>query len=121
MHVYRMQGTCARELRFEVEGGVLKSAGFVGGCTGYARAIVKALEGRPVAEIIPLLAGIPCRNGTSCPDQFALALRLHAEGRLPELPKMPQLTADEKQRMAPMVLAIYEEQKEREECKIGGH
>ncbi len=31
------------------------------------------------------------------------------------------MTADEKRRMAPMVLAIYEEQKEREECKIGGH
>ncbi|MGN0890618.1 MAG: TSCPD domain-containing protein, partial [Candidatus Spyradenecus sp.] len=32
--------------------------------------------GRRVEEVIALLKGIPCRNGTSCPDQLAKALEV---------------------------------------------
>ena len=35
--------------------------------------VAKLAVGRKASELIPLLEGIPCRNGTSCPDQFAKA------------------------------------------------
>ncbi len=38
--------------------------------------------GRKVEDVIAMLKGIPCRNGTSCPDQLARALEL--EGRTGE-------------------------------------
>ena len=34
----------------------------------------KLAVGRKVEDVIALLKGIPCRNGTSCPDQLARAL-----------------------------------------------
>ena len=36
--------------------------------------VAKLVVGRKVEEVISLLKGIQCRNGTSCPDQLAQAL-----------------------------------------------
>ena len=47
---------------------------FVGGCPGNTKRVAKLVIGRKVEEVIALLKGIPCRNGTSCPDQLARAL-----------------------------------------------
>ena len=46
----------------------------VGGCPGNARGIAKLILGRKATDVIATLKGIPCRNGTSCPDQLARAL-----------------------------------------------
>ena len=74
-HTYRMQGTCATEVRFDLEEGRLRNVSFKGGCDGNLKAIVKLLEGRMAQEVEPLLAGIRCgRKTTSCPDQLAKAL-----------------------------------------------
>ena len=47
---------------------------FVGGCPGNTKGVAKLVIGRKVEEVIALLKGIPCRNGTSCPDQLVRAL-----------------------------------------------
>ncbi len=74
MKTYRMRGTCAQAVRFEVQNGVLTACEFVGGCPGNTQGVARLVVGRKVAEVIPLLKGIQCRGGTSCPDQFARAL-----------------------------------------------
>lgn len=36
--------------------------------------VSRLAEGRKIDEVIGLLKGIPCRGGTSCPDQLSKAL-----------------------------------------------
>ena len=48
--------------------------GFVGGCTGNTQGVARLVVGRKVKDVIAMLKGIQCRNGTSCPDQLAQAL-----------------------------------------------
>ena len=75
MYEYRTKGTCSEKILFDVDDtGVIKSVQFIGGCRGNLQAVAKLSVGRKVDEIIPLLKGIPCHGGTSCPDQFAKAL-----------------------------------------------
>ena len=74
MKSYKTQGTCAREVQYEVQDGKLVSCRFVGGCPGNTAGVAKLAAGRDVKEVISLLKGIQCRNGTSCPDQLARAL-----------------------------------------------
>ena len=45
-----------------------------GRCPGNTQGVAKLVVGRKVEEVIALLKGIQCRNGTSCPDQLARAL-----------------------------------------------
>ena len=81
MFVYKTQGTCSRAIYVETEGDVVKSVRFEGGCRGNIQGVAKLCEGRKIDEIIGLLEGIQCRDGTSCPDQLAKALRLIKEGK----------------------------------------
>lgn len=74
MITYKTKNTCSREIKFEVENNKLKNVSFVGGCNGNLQGISKLVEGRDIDEIIALLRGVQCRNGTSCPDQLAQAL-----------------------------------------------
>ena len=60
----------------------MKKVVFNGGCRGNTTGVSKLAEGRSVDELISLLEGIQCRGGTSCPDQFAKALK---EKYIPEL------------------------------------
>ena len=83
MKRYETQGTCSKAIEYEVDGGVLTACRFVGGCPGNTAGVAKLAVGRKVEEVIALLKGIPCRNGTSCPDQLARALE--REIKEPEL------------------------------------
>ena len=74
MKTYKTQRTCSRAIEYEVENGVLTACRFVGGCPGNTQGVAKLAVGRKVEEVIELLKGIQCRNGTSCPDQLAHAL-----------------------------------------------
>ena len=74
MATYMTTGTCSRAINYEVENGVVTKCEFVGGCTGNTQGVAKLVVGRKVEEVIALLKGISCRNGTSCPDQLARAL-----------------------------------------------
>ena len=74
MKTYTTQGTCSRAIESEVNDGVLTACRFVGGCPDNTAGVAKLAVGRKVEDVIALLKGIPCRNGTSCPDQLARAL-----------------------------------------------
>lgn len=74
---YQTAGVCSRAIEYSVENGILTSCRFVGGCPGNTQGVAKLAVGRKIEEIIPLLKGIQCRNGTSCPDQLARALALN--------------------------------------------
>ena len=72
---YKTRGTCAREISFELENGIVKNVSFFGGCNGNLKGIAALVEGKKAEEIIPLIKGIKCGfKPTSCPDQLAMAL-----------------------------------------------
>lgn len=75
METYKTFGVCSRTIDFEVENNIIKSVKFNGGCMGNTQGVAKLAVGRTVDEVIALLEGIQCRNGTSCPDQLAKALK----------------------------------------------
>lgn len=74
-HTYQTTGTCAREINFDIEDGIITNVSFVGGCNGNLKAIAKLVEGKNAEEIASLLKGNTCgpRN-TSCADQLAKAI-----------------------------------------------
>ncbi len=74
MKTYNAQGTCSRAIEYEVADGILNACRFIGGCPGNTQGVAKLAVGRKVEDVISLLKGIQCRNGTSCPDQLARAL-----------------------------------------------
>ncbi len=74
MHTYKTLGTCSRQILFDVENDVVKNVKFIGGCSGNLQGIAKLVENNSVDNVIKLLKGIQCRNGTSCPDQLSKAL-----------------------------------------------
>lgn len=76
---YIPYGVCSRIIEFEVENGLVKNVKFVGGCPGNLQGVAKLSENRPVEEVISLLEGVKCRGNTSCPDQFAKALKKYLE------------------------------------------
>ena len=79
MKSYVTQGTCSREIRYEVKDGIVTACQIVGGCPGNTQAVAKLVIGRKATDVIATLKGIQCRNGTSCPDQLARALESEAK------------------------------------------
>lgn len=74
---YRPFGVCSQLIRVEVEDNIVKSAEFVGGCSGNTQGVARLVKGMNVDEAISRLEGIRCGfKETSCPDQLAKALRL---------------------------------------------
>ncbi len=72
---YKTRGTCAREISFELEDGIIKNVSFFGGCNGNLKGIAALVEGKKAEDVIPLIKGLKCGfKPTSCPDQLALAL-----------------------------------------------
>ncbi len=81
--IFHTQGVCPPEIHFELNGDVLEEVRFMGGgCPGNASLVSRLLKGRPVDEILPVLAGIGCREKTSCPDQLSVALQKAMQGTL---------------------------------------
>ncbi len=75
MFTYRTNGTCSRQIYFEVdENNKLHNVKFVGGCSGNLQGISRLVEGKDIDEVQKLLAGVLCRNNTSCPDQLSKAI-----------------------------------------------
>ena len=74
MPSYKTHGTCSRSISFDVNEGIVTACQIQGGCTGNAQGISKLVVGRKATEVVTLLKGIQCQNGTSCPDQLARAL-----------------------------------------------
>ena len=75
-YAYKTSGTCSREIRFDIDGDIVKNVRFVMGCNGNTQGISHLVEGMTVDEVIKRLEGINCGGrGTSCPDQLAKALK----------------------------------------------
>lgn len=73
---YKPHDTCSQNIRFELEGNVVKNVVFTGGCDGNLKAIPILVDGFTVEEIEAKCKGITCgRRPTSCADQLACAVR----------------------------------------------
>ena len=75
---FKPQRVCLRSIHVEVsdDGSTIQNVVFDGGCNGNTKAVSKLVAGKPVDEIVELLAGNTCHNrGTSCADQMTIALR----------------------------------------------
>ncbi len=82
-YVYKTHGVCPPEIHFQIDQGMLSDVRFVGGgCPGNARLVSRLLAGRPLDEVLRLVQDVDCRNGTSCPDQLATAIKAASDGRL---------------------------------------
>ncbi len=75
-YTYKTQGTCSREITFQIEDGKVKNVTFFGGCNGNLKGIGYLVEGMEVQDVIARLEGTTCgMKNTSCPDQLAKALK----------------------------------------------
>lgn len=74
---YTPSGTCSRSIDFELnDDGTIGDVSFAGGCHGNLQGIAALVRGMKPEDAISRLEGIDCRGkGTSCPDQFAKALK----------------------------------------------
>ena len=81
MKTFMTDGTCSRAINYEVDNGLVTKCEFVGGCPGNTQGVARLAVGRKVEDVISLLKGIQCRNGTSCPDQLARALEAETASR----------------------------------------
>lgn len=74
--VYTTQGTCSREITFDVVDNKLYNVKFKGGCSGNLQGVAKLVEGMDIDDVIKRVDGILCgARPTSCPDQLARALK----------------------------------------------
>ncbi len=73
---YKTKGTCSRKITVELEGKIIKSVEFEGGCAGNTAGIAKLVAGMDMDHVVERFAGNTCgARPTSCPDQLAKALQ----------------------------------------------
>ena len=75
MFTYKTHGTCSTAMDLEIRDGVITACQIINGCKGNTAGLSKMVIGRNAEEVASLLEGIPCRGGTSCPDQLSKAIR----------------------------------------------
>ncbi|MBQ1894406.1 MAG: TIGR03905 family TSCPD domain-containing protein [Clostridiales bacterium] len=70
------QGVCSRKIDFDIDDdNKIHNLTFIGGCNGNLKAIGRLVEGQDATAMADLLRGNDCAGrGTSCADQFALAI-----------------------------------------------
>lgn len=72
---YIPRGVCSRRILIELEGNIIRSVRFEGGCSGNTQGIARLVARMDADEAITRLSGIRCgMKPTSCPDQLAKAL-----------------------------------------------
>ncbi len=72
---YKTEGVCASTISYEIEGDIIQSVSFEGGCPGNLLGISKIVVGMKVEDVINTFKGVHCgTKKTSCPDQLAKAL-----------------------------------------------
>ena len=72
---FQPRGVCAVLITFEINDGIVSNVNFRGGCDGNLKAIAKLVDGMKCENVISVLRGNDCRGrGTSCADQFAIAI-----------------------------------------------
>ena len=72
---YVTKGVCSRAIDLELDGDIIHSVKFNGGCAGNTQGIAALVVGMKASDAIERLSGIRCGfKPTSCPDQLARAL-----------------------------------------------
>lgn len=72
---YIPKGVCSRQINVVIDGDIIKSVEFIGGCAGNTQGVARLVEGMKVSEAVMRLEGIECGyKTTSCPDQLAKAI-----------------------------------------------
>ena len=75
-YTYKPNSVCSRQIDFDIIGDVITNISFTGGCNGNLKAIAILCNAMTVSEIEKKLLGNDCNGkGTSCADQFAIAVR----------------------------------------------
>ncbi len=75
-YTYKTNGVCSRSIDIELDGEIVTSVKFAGGCNGNTKGISALVVGMNINDVINRLEGINCGfRGTSCPDQLAKALK----------------------------------------------
>lgn len=73
---YKTKGVCSSAIEICIEGDVVESVKYHGGCSGNTQGVAALVAGMTVEDAINRLSGIRCGfKNTSCPDQLSLALR----------------------------------------------
>ncbi len=79
---YRTKGTCSTAIDIEMDGDIIRSVRFTGGCNGNLQGISSLVTGMRAQDAIGRLKGIRCGfKPTSCPDQLAQALEAVLAGQ----------------------------------------
>ena len=74
--IYKTKGVCSSAIEICMEGNVIKSVRYHGGCSGNTQGVAALVAGMTAEEAINRLSGIRCGfKSTSCPDQLSQALR----------------------------------------------
>ncbi len=72
---YKPHGVCSKGIDVELDGDIIKSVKFTGGCNGNTQGVAALAEGMTAQEYIKRCKDIKCGfKKTSCPAQLALAL-----------------------------------------------
>ena len=73
--IYKPKGVCSQSIEINMNGNVIDSVAFTGGCNGNLQGISSLVKGMTAEEAISRLKGIRCGfKSTSCPEQLAQAL-----------------------------------------------
>lgn len=76
IYKYIAKDTCSRQIKFDIDGDIIRNVEFTGGCSGNLQAIPRLVDGLTVAQIEDKCKGILCgHRPTSCTDQLAIAVR----------------------------------------------
>ena len=68
---------CFRQIDIELDGDIVRSVRYTGGCHGNTQGIGALVVGMSKDDVIARLSGIDCKGrGTSCPDQLSRALKM---------------------------------------------
>ena len=79
---YRPTGVCSKEIEFDLDDQHrIHNVVFTGGCNGNLQGISRLVEGKDIDEVQSTLAGVICRNNTSCPDQLSKAILAYKKSR----------------------------------------
>ncbi|MEG0329750.1 MAG: TIGR03905 family TSCPD domain-containing protein [Longicatena sp.] len=77
--VYKPKGVCSREMRFEMEGDIIRDVTIVGGCAGNLLGISRIIKDKHIEEVLGAFEGVRCGSKkTSCPDQISIGLKEYA-------------------------------------------
>ena len=76
-YLYQTEYTCCKQIKVNIDQGVITNVQFLGGgCNGNLQAVPRLVDGMTVEEIEQKLSGIHCGpRPTSCADQLTKACR----------------------------------------------